>query len=81
MAWIKVHTGASKLEYWFNSDKIIHLQKYSLTPHPYNTIITFGAEYNGNVQDEQWKLVVRETPEEIIQQISAALVLAERMTS
>jgi hypothetical protein len=79
MAWIKVHAGASKVRYWFNSDQIVHIHDYGFTAGTHNSTITFAVQDSS--KKEQWVLSVHETPEEIIEMISAAVALADRMTS
>lgn len=77
MAWIKVHAGDAKIKYWFNSDRIIHIQDYNLRPSQHKATITFSIHDDNN--NSPWTLAVHETPEEIIEMISAAVALADRM--
>jgi hypothetical protein len=79
MAWIKLHAGDRKIKYWFNSDRIIHIQNYIYPPSTHKATVTFAIHDDSN--KDPWALSVHETPEEIIEMINAALALADRMTS
>lgn len=82
MAWIKVHAGTQRKKYWFNTDTLIHITEYELRPP---TQLTGGHQSTlsfivSRAQDP-WTLAVHESPEEIIEMISAATALADRMIS
>lgn len=80
MAWIKVHAGTQRKKYWFNTDTLIHITEYE-PKFPSNNGHQSTLSFEVSGEQGPWTLAVQESPEEIIEMISAATALADRMTS